>query len=733
MVKKIINFFGFLLLLLLLASIYLSYFGIETKKFNQLIKDQILKKNDEINIELNKVKILLNIIDFSFNIKTINPKIFYKENEIKLKKISTNFSLNRFFSKKLLINDLEISTREINIKDILSILRSYSPSIQLFIIENMIKEGTVVADLNLNFDNHGKIKKDYELTALIKDGLIKVSSKKNISNINLKLKIKDKNYLLKDLDLNFDELKFFSKLINIKEVNKNFLINGDIKNNNSNIKSEVLNLIFNNNFDNFENINFNSENKFSFQLNKKFKVDNLKLKSDIFLNSLKYNHNLPKLKNFLPNFNNIIELNKHVINLEFQKNKIIIGGKGAFSINNDNEFIEYSLEKKENNYLFKSKVKINNNPILIKFINYKKEGKINSEINLEGSINKNQNIFLKNLSFSENKNKFFIKDLDLSKNLKINSVEEFSLDFLNNKKIQNTIMFKKNKKNYEINGKVFDATTLIENILESNNNGPGLSFIFNNLNTDIDIKIDKTFIDLISHTNNLRGNIKIISNEINQLNLISNFPDNKKITLVIKKNKDNDKITTLFSSYPKPLVNRYKFIKGFEEGVLDFQSIKKDNISKSVLNIDNFKVKEVPVLAKLLSLASLQGIADLLTGEGIRFTDFEMKFSNEGKLMKIDEIYAIGPAISIMMSGYIESEKLISLRGTLVPARTINRTIASIPLIGNLLVGKKIGEGVFGVSFKIKGPPKDLKTSVNPIKTLTPRFITRTLEKIKKN
>ena len=110
-----------------------------------------------------------------------------------------------------------------------------------------------------------------------------------------------------------------------------------------------------------------------------------------------------------------------------------------------------------------------------------------------------------------------------------------------------------------------------------------------------------------------------------------------------------------------------------------------------------------------------------------------MKFSNENKLMKIEELYAIGPAISIMVDGYIESNKLISLRGTLVPATTINRTIASIPLIGNILVGKKVGEGVFGVSFKIKGPPKDLKTSVNPVKTLTPRFITRTLEKIKKS
>ena len=161
--------------------------------------------------------------------------------------------------------------------------------------------------------------------------------------------------------------------------------------------------------------------------------------------------------------------------------------------------------------------------------------------------------------------------------------------------------------------------------------------------------------------------------------------------------------------------------------------IKNDNITNSTLKIDNFKVQEIPVLAKLLTLASLQGIADLLTGEGIRFTDFEMKFSNKNKLTTIEEIYAIGPAISILMDGYIESSKLISLRGTLVPATTINRTISSIPIIGNILVGKKVGEGVFGVSFKIKGPPGNLETSVNPIKTLTPRFISRTLERIKKN
>ena len=138
-------------------------------------------------------------------------------------------------------------------------------------------------------------------------------------------------------------------------------------------------------------------------------------------------------------------------------------------------------------------------------------------------------------------------------------------------------------------------------------------------------------------------------------------------------------------------------------------------------------------MTKILTLASLQGIADLLSGEGIGFSEFEMSFQNKDKLMTIEEIYAIGPAISILMEGYIEKNKLVSLKGTLVPATTINKVIGSIPILGNILVGKKTGEGVFGVSFKIKGPPKKLETTVNPIKTLTPRFITRTLEKIKKN
>ena len=329
----------------------------------------------------------------------------------------------------------------------------------------------------------------------------------------------------------------------------------------------------------------------------------------------------------------------------------------------------------------------------------------------------------------EKDNIFSIKNLIISKNNKINDIENININYIDKYNFKNNLQITKKNQDYLVSGKSFNIDYIVDKLINSKNNKK-LEFFDKNFKFIFDIK--KIYLDENNNIDNLKGFLSLNKNEISELNLESKFSNLKNIKLTIKDNGD-EKITTLFSHEAKPLVDRYKFIKGFEEGDLDFYSIKKNDVTNSTLKIDNFKIQEIPVLAKLLTLASLQGIADLLTGEGIRFTDFEMKFSNKGKLMTINEIYAIGPAISILMDGYIEKDQLISLRGTLVPATTVNRTISSIPIIGDILVGKKVGEGVFGVSFKIKGPPKDLETTVNPIKTLTPRFITRTLEKIKKN
>jgi hypothetical protein len=150
--------------------------------------------------------------------------------------------------------------------------------------------------------------------------------------------------------------------------------------------------------------------------------------------------------------------------------------------------------------------------------------------------------------------------------------------------------------------------------------------------------------------------------------------------------------------------------------------------------LENFKVTSAPVFAKLLTLADLGGVADLLSGDGMSFDTLEIKMSNNNNVTTVKEILALGPSVSVLMDGYIEKKSgLTSLSGTLVPAKTLNNLISKIPIVGSILVGEKVGEGVFGVSFKMKGLPGKIKTTVNPVKTLTPRFITRALEKLKKN
>jgi hypothetical protein len=734
MIKKTIKYLLYFLILITIGVIYLSYFGIETKRFNQLIRDKISDTTKKIDIELQEVKIVLNLNNFSIALKTYDSDIIFKDKKIKLKKIGTNFSIKSFFQKEFAIKNVLITTKENNFKDIISLARIYQNTPQLFIFNKMVKEGVVIADIVLNFDDKGELTKSYNIKGSVKDGKIKLFNKKNINNISFNFNIKDKQYLLESSQIEYEKLKLSSKKIEVSNKEQYFLFAGDVSIPKNLIDSNLLAVIFKNNLENIgiNNVNFGSENNFSFRLEKKFKISNFKIDTKIDLQKLTYKKKTKLLRAIIPNYNDSIELIDHKIELFLSKNKLSIKGKGNFSIDEKINKINYEIKFNDDKYNFKSNVELNNIPLQIKILNYTKKENKNSLLNIEGFYKKNQNIYFKNILLKESENNFKISGLNLNQNYKINYIEEVNLDFLNDSKKENKILLKKNKENYKLSGKIFDGTILLDKILESDSEGNVFN-ILNDFNSVVKVSLNKIFIDDTSYLKNLNGSLKFNKSNLKNLDLKANFSDNKRLTFTLKTDQNNQKITTLFSEHAKPFVKKYKFIKGFEEGYLDFYSVKKNNISNSNLKINDFKLKEVPALTKILTLASLQGIADLLTGEGIRFNEFEMKFRNEKKLMTIDEIYAIGPAISIMMDGYVQNDKLISLRGTLVPATTLNKFIGSLPLLGDILVGKKTGEGVFGVSFKIKGPPKKTKTTVNPIKTLTPRFITRTLEKIKKN
>ena len=729
--KRIVKILIILTITLATIVIYLSIFGVKTDKFNKEIIKNVSKINKKINLSLNEVNYLLNPLNFSINISTKNPKILLEDKSLDLKDITSNISLKSFISNQFSIDDLKISTKEIKIKDLISLTRAVEGSPQLFVLDSITKEGLISTNINLKFDLDGEIKNNYQITGTVKKAKFNIFNKVEIDDLNLSFNISNNQLTLKKIETNLNSIKLKSPLIKIEKKKDIFFVEGEVANEEQNFDINKLKPILGdlpNNIE-IEKIDFNSVNIFSFNVNKKLKLNNLKLETNLNLENFQIVKNPLNLKTFLPNYAEQIKLKDHKIKIKLTKGRLDIKGDGDIYIGDESEQLSYSVIKDAGEITFDTNLNIKNNPLTINFLDYKKKKENSSEILLKGIYKKNKELIFKDISITEKNNQILIKDLLFSKKFKIKDLSYIKLNYRNKNDLLNDLELKKNKSNFSINGKSFDATQLISNSMSDDES----TTIFENFNSKFDIKIGTTFINKNDYTKNLAGYFTFKNNKLDKLNLASTFSNNKKMNLSIETNNQNETITKFFSNYPKPLIKRYDFIKGFEEGYLNFNSIKKDGVSNSVLIIDNFKVKEVPVFAKLLSLASLQGIADLLTGEGIRFTDFEMRYSSQKGLTNIEEMYAIGPAISILMDGYIESKKLVSLRGTLVPATTINRSIASIPLLGKILIGEKTGEGVFGVSFKIKGPPKNLSTTVNPIKTLTPRFITRTLEKIKKN
>ena len=65
-------------------------------------------------------------------------------------------------------------------------------------------------------------------------------------------------------------------------------------------------------------------------------------------------------------------------------------------------------------------------------------------------------------------------------------------------------------------------------------------------------------------------------------------------------------------------------------------------------------------MVKLLSLADLGGLADLAEGEGLSFDILEVKMEKNNNELKLNEIIAIGPSISVLMWRDIKINQLLA-------------------------------------------------------------------------
>ena len=117
----------FVLLLIIVFSIiiYFGYFGINTDKFDVIIKSKANEVNQRVKLDFKKTKIHLNIRELNLAIKLQNPKILVDEDEINLSKLDLFLALNSFFTSDFLLKRAEVAFSKNDIKDLVKVTKIF--------------------------------------------------------------------------------------------------------------------------------------------------------------------------------------------------------------------------------------------------------------------------------------------------------------------------------------------------------------------------------------------------------------------------------------------------------------------------------------------------------------------------------------------------------------------------------------------------------------------------------
>tara|TARA_B100000674_G_scaffold448740_1_gene417361 strand:+ start:18629 stop:20821 length:2193 start_codon:yes stop_codon:yes gene_type:complete len=724
--KKISFYFITIFLVITLSLILiLATVGIETKKFNNLIENKINESNSFLKLKLNNINFKIDIKELSLFLETPNPVLTYREIKIPANNLKVYIDFQSLITQRPQIKKIDLSLSSLDIRQLKNISNILKPSNLKSFINNNIYSGKLSSEIEIyldeknNLDNFIAKGEVEDLKTLIIDDLILKKTKFNF--------FADKtDILIKNIFGETDILKIIDGDLKVKLISELQIVSNFQTKINYNNKMKD-NSILRKNIKNFENLEFfdvDLSNNFSVVFDNTFKVKSYNLRSNGKILKAKYDFNSPIQYNFLNEKIDYLSLVDTNIDTSLTSNLSSIKLLGSYSLDS----------KKYLNFDFKNIIKKDVLELALKCdfekalnldqINFTKPNGKKAEVLV--SLNKNKNILkINEFSLKESNNSILVKNLIFNQK-KFLSLEKISIKTKKNGKLNNDFsIFYKDK--IIVKGLKFDATKLPKILSQETKTD-----LFARINKNIEIDFANIDAPLSEQISNFKLIGKIEKGKFVKISSKGSFGGGNFLDITMKQAKNNNKkYLEVYSDLTRPLLTEYSFFKGLSGGKLLFSSIIDENLSSSKLTIEDFKVINAPGMIKLLSLADLKGLADLAEGQGLSFDILEIKMEKNKNILKFNEILALGPSLSVLMEGY-QDTKVTSIRGTLVPAKTLNKLISKIPILGDIVIPKEVGEGLFGISFKMKGPPGKIKTSINPIRTITPRFIQKIIDRKKK-
>ncbi len=208
---------------------------------------------------------------------------------------------------------------------------------------------------------------------------------------------------------------------------------------------------------------------------------------------------------------------------------------------------------------------------------------------------------------------------------------------------------------------------------------------------------------------------------------IGTLPEGGKVVLELSADGDtDDRRLELRSDNAGALIEALDLGQRIEGGSLSLSARLETQdpvLADGRFEITDFVLQDAPLLARMLTLASLNGIGNLLGGTGIQMDHLLLPFAYRDRTLTLSDGLLRGSELGLTIKGDAAlDEERLDLEGTIIPIYSLNRLIGQVPVLGRILTGAD-GRGAFAATYAIEGAKDNPTVYVNPLSILTPGLI----------
>ena len=278
----------------------------------------------------------------------------------------------------------------------------------------------------------------------------------------------------------------------------------------------------------------------------------------------------------------------------------------------------------------------------------------------------------------------------------------------------------------EVNGPYLDVSPFLGNVSSMGSEAGGLKFPLS-VSADVDRLRLREGLDLVPAVMSLQTNTTSVQSFIAS----GETPGGDRMRVQYTGESEGEAATlSLNSGNAGFLTSALLGSKVLEGGTLELDGkfAFRGDPTKLLLKVKDARLRDAPFLTQVLSLASLRGLADTLGGDGVLFSDIEVPMTIAGGRYIVEGGRANGPALGLTANGWLAQKGGdIDVTGVLVPSFGVNSMLGGVPVIGDLFVGRE-GEGIFSLTYSVRGTLEKAQVAVNPLSAVTPGVLRRIFE-----